>query len=195
MNSFCTFGLALFILPAFSQGTLIYDQQSATNGLATGGSPIQSLQPMGQSFTPSLATVGFVQLQFSDGAPANSTGAFVYVNLLDNSITGNVIAASSPVFLRDSFFGTTNFFFPANIPVTPGIAYYFQPVLQSGEPSFTVLSDHYSYAGGAAFFLGQPDPGGKDFWFREGVAVPEPATSALLVSGVLAVWLARNRRG
>jgi hypothetical protein len=46
----------LNIWVAFGQGTFVYDQQS-TN-LIEGAAGLQSGQPMGQSFTPTLSSVG-----------------------------------------------------------------------------------------------------------------------------------------
>lgn len=195
MKTILTFTIFIAVMNiAVGQGTLVYDQQSTIDGIATHGNPIQALQPMGQSFTPSLSTVGFIQLRLSDGVNNNGQGAFIYVNLLENSITGNVVAATSPIFLPNGFFGTTNFIFLSNIPVNSGISYYFQPIFQSGDVSFLTYSDQFGYVGGTAFFAGQPDPAGKDFWFREGIVVtPEPSCLALLLGGVLAVIRSRAR--
>lgn len=188
--------LAMMILSAtcsaYAQGTFVYDQQSATNGRATGGSRIQNQQPMGQSFTPQSSLVGFVQFQF--GNFSGSVGSTVYVSLMENSITGNVLAVSAPIFMANNFLGTTNFFFPSNVPVQPGSEYYFRPVLQSGD-NLSVLSDLYNYPGGTAFFNGAPttDPG-LDFWFREGYIVPEPSVACLSLAGVaVAVWFRRRK--
>src|SRR5258708_10403125 len=69
--------------------TFVYDQQSVTNRtIGPGGAPIQEDQPMGQSFTPSLAGVGFAQLEFHDVHPTISLGATDYVYLLSSYITG-----------------------------------------------------------------------------------------------------------
>src|SRR5258708_5976473 len=82
--------------------TLVYDQQSAPNSVrGSYGSPIQEDQPMGQSFTPSLDGVGFVQLQFLDTHPTNGLGATVFVNLLADSISGSILGATAPVFMPD----------------------------------------------------------------------------------------------
>jgi hypothetical protein len=43
-------------------GTFIYDQQSSTEAnLGEAAVVIQSSQPVGQSFTPSLSSVGFIR--------------------------------------------------------------------------------------------------------------------------------------
>src|SRR5260221_12356346 len=110
---------------AQGQGTFTYDQQSAFEGIVP--EPyvtIQTNQPLGQSFTPSLSGVGFVRLWLGDDRPGNSTGATVYVNLRSDSITGPILGSTDPVFMPDGFGAggsqsLTNFFFPLPVTVTP----------------------------------------------------------------------------
>src|ERR1700691_2962928 len=82
---------------AFAQGTLVYDQQSSLGGTYEGTVNIQSSQPVGQSFTPSLDAVGFIQLYLLGINSGNNANAVVYVNLLSGSITGQTIGQSAPV--------------------------------------------------------------------------------------------------
>ena len=178
---------------AHSQGIFTYDQQSADETVHGEFSAIiPTSQPLGQSFTPSLAGVGFIRLHLIR-ASFGTAGATLYVNLRENSITGNVLAASSPVVVPGGFIGYENFFFPAQVSVTFGTTYYFQPVLQSGDPFAVEAHNGFNYAGGTAFSLGQPTPA-FDLWFREGLYVPEPSSTALGLLG--AAWLvwARRRR-
>src|SRR5437867_13447920 len=110
--------LALFAVlswvSAKGQGTFIYDQQSVTNDSAVGeGAPaIQSNQPIGQSFTPTLSSIGFIRLFLGDSA-FNGLGATIYVNLRSDSITGPIIGSTDPTFLPDRFSGLTDFLFAA----------------------------------------------------------------------------------
>ncbi len=180
MRNVLLVGLFFATLAGFAQGSLVYDQQSATNGFGTGGSTIQNQQPMGQSFTPASAFVGFAQFQFDDFS--GSLGATVYLELLENSISGNVIAASSPVFMANNFFGTATFFFPSNVVVQSEVEYFLRPVLQSGDNT-ALLSDLYNYSRGAAIFSGVPRTDARDFWFREGYVVPEPSSVLLAFLG------------
>lgn len=179
---------------AWAQGTLAYDQQSATSGFGPGGSPIQLLNPAGQSFTPAAGFVGFVQFQFLDHIPNNLAGSTVFINLRQDSMTGPVLAATPTVFMRDGFFGITSFYFARNVAVSPGREYFFEAVLQSGDDS-DILSGAYGYAAGTAYFLGQPTPSGNDLWFREGYIVPEPSTLCFgLLGTALLVWSYKRRR-
>jgi len=174
---------------ANGQGTLIYDQQSSTESdLGGQGFAIQSFQPMGQSFTPSLDGVGFIRLHLVRGT--FNQGAVIFLNLMTDSITGAVLAATSPVTLPVGFIGTADFLFPNQIPLTPGTTYYFRPIIQSGGP-FSLSGDTFRYPGGSAFLNGNAVS--EDLWFREGIIVPEPSTAALLLIGGSAVAYVRRK--
>ena len=180
-----TFFLATW--SAAGQGTLFFDQNS-TNSIE--GASFLGGQPMGQSFSPSLSSIGFVQLNLFDSDALNHFGARVSLNLRSGSIAGAIIGSSAPLFLPDGFFGTTNFLFSAPIPVTPNVTYYIQPFIQSGDAVSSYVTDG-SYAGGTAIYQGVPVLD-RDLWFREGIVVPEPGTSALLVIGCgLLAWRRR----
>jgi hypothetical protein len=173
--------VTLFAACAFGQGTFVYDQQSATESTSGGVTVvIQSNQPIGQSFTPSLDGVGFIRLFMGD-TTINGVGARVHVNLLANSITGLVLAATSPVTMPDGYTGYTEFLFPTQVSVTPGTTYYLQPVVETGDTWVTSIYN-FNYPGGTAFTLGSPRQF-DDLWFREGIVVPEPSVAALALIG------------
>jgi hypothetical protein len=180
----------LFLLTSFaaySQGTLIYDQSSATNPAAGGGGTyIQGGQPMGQSFTPALSSVGFVQFNFTD-FPANGS-SMAYVNLWVGSIgAGTLLSSTAPVFIPQGAFNyVTNFFFSTPVAVTPGATYYLQPEVQSGDVNSLGVNDGlFNYSGGTWYSQGAPNPNNLDLWFREGVLdVPEPPSGTLVLFGI-----------
>ena len=181
------------------QGTFsfVYDQQSAIETTGGGqGAIIQSSQPIGQSITPSLSAVGFIRLQLADPPPANGIGATLDVVLHADSLSGPVLGTTDSVSLPDGFGvgarGFADFFFSTPISVNPGTTYYFQPVIQSGD-QWDLVGDAYQYGGGTAFVSGSPIPG-RDFWFREGIVVPEPATWTFLLLGGSALYLRWRRR-
>jgi hypothetical protein len=183
--------VAFGTLPASAQGTFVYDQQSAIE--STGGGiavTIQTHQPIGQSFTPGLSSIGFVRLFLIDNT-FNSLGATVYVNLRSDSITGPILASTDPVFMPDGFGGYPNFFFALPVAITPGQTYYFQPIVQSGDSWSLVAYNSYYYPGGMGFNAGIAIPN-SDLWFREGIIVPEPSSAVLLLIAV-AVFLRRRR--
>ncbi len=194
-TSLCLLDAALFLAasPAFAQGTLTYDQQSATttNVAVTVSIPLQTEQPLGQSFTPTLSSIGFVQLLITNVNGSNP-GSTLGVNLLAGSITGTLIASTDPVILPPDFtFGAATFYFASPVSLIPSTQYFLQPVLQSGDPGVAVREGAFNYAGGEAYYLGFQDPS-LDLWFREGIT-PEPATWALLLTGAALLYLRRRR--
>ena len=170
---------------AKGQGTFVYDQQSSDESNFGGGNAsITPNQLIGQSFTPTFSSVGFIRLAISDDA-LDGLGATLYVNLRSGSIGGTIMASTDPVSVADHFAGTVDFLFPSAAALTPGTVYYFQPVIQSGG-NFSVNGyNSFNYSGGMEFFLGQPKVS-NDMWFREGIITPEPSTIwlALLGGGV-----------
>ena len=184
---------------AFSQGVFVYDQQSSTNEILpdafNGGSIIQSTAPTGQSFVPSIAGVSFVRFGLYDVVSGNNLGANVYVNLRGTSITGPVLGSTSPVALLEGSVGFFNFFFPTAVSVTPGITYFLEPVVQSGDSvGIGNVAGTNGYASGTLFAYGSPNPN-LDLWFREGiVVVPEPSSILLVTLGCSAFLFPVLRR-
>ena len=181
-------------LSAHGQGTFVYDQQSSDESSVAGDASIQGDQP-GQSFTPTLSSVGFIRLFLQDGRPGVAGGATVYISLRSTSISGTILGSTDPVTMPDSFVGFTNFFFSTAIPLIPGTTYFFQPVVQSGDFWHVAAYNSYNYPGGMEFTGTTPFPN-NDLWFREGVVVvPEPLSASLVVFGTGAFALtARLRR-
>jgi len=94
----------LFGCTAVSQDVFVYDQQSSTTDWAPycGGVFSPGTPPgQGQSFTPSLSAVGFIQLKLKDAFPGNSTGAIMQIDLRSDSITGPLLGTSLPVEMAD----------------------------------------------------------------------------------------------
>lgn len=179
---------------AHSQGTFIFDQQTSIDeslpAYGQDGSMQAATSPWGQSFTPTLAGVDFIRLKFNDGNINDGLGATVHLELLSGSISGTIIGTTAPIAMPSLFRGTTTFFFPSTVPVSPGVKYYFQPILDSGG-TWNIDSGPYVYPGGNAYNNGTIYGGGQ-LWFREGIVVPEPSLAALLLLGGAA--LARLRR-
>lgn len=189
---------ALTILCLVAQGQIyVYDQESVTSDteLGASGYNIQTEQPIGQSFTPTLSSVGFVRLYIQNGEEMPIPPATVYVNLLANSITGPVLGQSESVSLPGGQFtdAPLNFFFVSPVTVTPGVTYYLQPVAESNPDVTYVIASGYLYSGGTLFLNGAPySP--EDLWFREGIVVPEPSALWLVLLGS-GVWLfLRNKK-
>ncbi len=181
--------LAVFILStdlAGAQGTFVYDQQSM--GPAD-GSILSTQTPLGQSFTPSLDVIGFVDFYLSDGA----TASIMQVNIRSGSITGPILDTTSPMTLTPNLAGYYDFLFSNPVSLTPGTQYYLEPIVAGGG-GFRAFVTFQQYTGGDAIFNGTTFTD-RDFLFREGVVsnVPEPSSAALLVVGVGALFLCRKR--
>jgi len=189
MKELFIIGLAfLGILSSNAQGTFVYDQQStnAVEGIAF----LRTDQPMGQSFTPSLSAVSFVELHLYDGDIFQNLGTTVHVNLRSNSITGQILASTTPVSLPDGFFGIMAFLFPTQVTITSGATYFLEPVQSDGAEFGSVVTDG-SYVGGSLFRFGNPVVA-RNLWFREGIIVPEPGTPLLFFGCGLAAWFVRR---
>lgn len=175
-------------IPVRAQGTFVYDQSSSIESNPGEFSvTIQTSQPFGQSFTPALNEVGFVRLRIFSFSSAGS----LFVNLRENSITGNVLAATSPAAIPSGFTGYVDFFFTSPPPVTPGITYFFQPSVISGAGLSAGSHNGFGYTGGQAFVNGNAVLG-HDLWFREGIYIaPEPSACLLTLVGLASLLLKR----
>jgi hypothetical protein len=192
-------GFACATGAARAQGTLVFDQESSSDEVSSfGGVRIQFYGTVGQSFTPSLSTVGFVRLRQFDINPGNFVGATLVLNLRSTAINGPILGTTVPVVLDDSFAGSVSFFFAAAVPVTPSTTYFFETVVQSGDNwGITTMSNlpGDNYPGGIFYGGQQPFPAG-DLWFREGIVVPEPSSTLLFVLGSgVAGWFLRQKSG
>jgi hypothetical protein len=178
---------------AHGQADLIYDQQSSTDEssfpFGAGGAIQQAILPWGQSFTPSLPAVDFIQLNVNDSNPSNGLGVTLLVNLRTVSVGGPILASTLPTTLTNGFSGVAHFAFASTVALIPGSVIFFEPVVQSGD-LWNIIAAEYNYPSGTAFFGGLPATG-SDFWFREGIIVPEPSAAWLYMVG--AVFLAWSR--
>jgi hypothetical protein len=188
-------GIVLFVCSAVlscswvirAQGTLVYDQQS-TNLVE--GAIALNRTPFGQSFTPTLDSIGFVDFQLHTGTFPST----VEVNLRSDSIMGAILGTSTSVTVPSNSTGssTYEFLFSSPVSLTPGTKYYFEPVVVSGSNSLLNIS-FVQYAGGDAIYDGVTLTD-RDFWFREGIVVPEPSLSALFAVGCCITFSRRCRQ-
>ena len=200
------FCLLLEVVPASAQVSFIYDQQSSTNNTAnlvpTANFSLGS--SIGQSFTPSLASIDFVRLRFynSGGRQQRSASGTIYVNLWSGGISNGVLlAATAPVFLSLSPLqvpDTTDFFFQESAALNSGGVYYLQPIINPQVGSLTpeIFIPPFNpgtYAGGTLLVNGVVYPQ-YDLWFREGlIVVPEPASARLLLVTILGLAAIRHK--
>ncbi len=185
----CTLAAVLAALPLFGQGTLLVDQQSFD--LATGINST-SIIGVGQSFTPGLSAINYVQFGLAD-----SPGSSLFVNLRQNSMTGPIIGTTDTqsITTLDPHVPTT-FLFSTAVALTPGTQYFFEPVIVVNANQISIeLSNPANpnpYPGGTAFHAGFSS--GFDVWFAEGVVVPEPSTWAVFGLGGVVVFAVKVRR-
>ncbi len=115
------------------------------------------------------------------------------MNLRAGAYNGPIVSSTDPVILVNHLTQIGTFYFPGEIPVTPGELYFLEPVLQSAGFLNIGIKFPSSYAGGSAWNNGLEGTG--DYWFREGIVVPEPGTFWLLLFGsCVFVWRWRIRR-
>jgi hypothetical protein len=146
----------------------------------------------GQSFSPTLAAIDYVRLNLNDpypNSPTHNGGATLSLTLRAESMFGPVLGTTSPVFLADDTAAIVPFLFPQTIALAPGTTYYLELILQPSD-NWGILSAEYNYAGGSGFWGGVA--GADDFWFQEGVVIPEPSAVLLALAGGVAFWFRRN---
>jgi len=170
----------------------VYDQECTLTGRE--GDPwrglvyVRSASPLGQSFTPTLPQVGFLQVCMSWDSHDGLT-----VNLREDSITGPIIGSLGPYTSLpwNIVYHYAEFAFASPVAVIPGRRYVFE-LVQNGNGAAQIAyypAGMIDYAGGSAIWKGS-EIAGVQLWFREGVVVPEPSTVVLLLFGgiVLAAW-------
>jgi hypothetical protein len=132
---------------------------------------------VGQEFTPSSNSLGFVDLA-TDGDGAS--GPSVQVLIRQGTITNPVLATSDTVPLTNGTSVATNRFrFEPALELSPGTTYVMQPVPGADQLS-AVASGPDTYPGGRMIHNGQPDAS-ADLWFREGSVVPAPDSTVLSI--------------
>jgi hypothetical protein len=196
-SSVVTVSLLLASLSASGQGTttFLYDQQSSSNdgyyGYGIGPTYQEMLPNTGQSFTPSLAGIDFIRLSLADGNLTDGLGSTWFLNLRSTSITGPILGTTASVDLPDKFAGATDFFFPSTISLATGTVYFFD-VNSADGGAWNIFISNFNYPGGIAWANDIPR-NAADYWFREGIIVPEPSSAALLFVAMGSVWVLRRR--
>ena len=191
---FLKLAAAIFLataLQARAQGTLVFDQQSATTPeKANYDSFALYIQPLYDSFVPTLSSIGFVQLELTDDPDSNTSGAAISVALYSGSpqyptfLGGTERVYLPPNFNNDQIgnSGVTNFYFATSIALTPGQTYYLVPLEITGDHVWSVAVTDNTYPNGGLYGFD-----GTDLWFREGIVTPEPSVLALWALGGLLI--------
>ena len=173
---------------------LLVDQASGDlNEIVTTTSRIPPGQ-IAQSFTPSLSAVGFVQLTTVVNLFPGNDQVTLAVNLRAGSYNGPILSSTDPVVLVNHTTEIGTFYYPQNVAVTPSQLYFFEPVVLAGGSVDIGYKFPSTYPGGEAWNNGVPSATGADYWFREGVVVPEPSAACLLLAGLVLIPILRRSR-
>jgi hypothetical protein len=185
--------LAVSISPA--KADTIFDQTNTGLPDGTLSQNILVFSPIGQSFTPTLTSLNFVNLLTDiQGSTAPFT---LEVNIRSGSISGTILGMSQPTIVNPPSLFTlivTPFTFSTPVTLVPGDFYVMEVVAVSGDTLLT-STDTNNYANGTQILGGLAQPN-NDLWFQEGISTPEPGTLLLLATGLiglLAAVLFRNR--
>ena len=176
----------------------VYDQQSATAPeTANYDNFALYIQPLYESFVPTLSSIGIVQLELWDYLDANTSGARMCVDLYSGSpghftlLGATAVISFPPDFTNDglAFSGVATFDFTTPIVLSQDQTYYIEPVLIAGDQDWSVAVMQHIYPYGQLYgqvgYGAYPFTPPVDLWFREGIVVPEPSDLALLAMGGL----------
>ncbi len=169
---------------------MLVDQQPFNLAAAINSTSIAGI---GQSFTPALSAIDYVQFAVGDTA----SGSLLYVNLRQGSMTGPIIGTTDtqPVTTGDPHVPAT-FLFPSALALSPGTKYFLEPVIVADAFQIGILTSSpfgpNPYSGGSVLYGNIP--GNYSLWFSEGIIVPEPSTWALSGLGLAMIFAFRARR-
>lgn len=138
---------------------------------------IQTYPFVAQEFTPAVGGLDMIEVFTRDWSfpVTNGLGATLQVVLREGSVTGAVLAASSPRGLPDGWAGPTQFLFTNVVWLQRGSPYAFEVKVLEGNywgiESYGTFAPPYD---GGRYFLGTNIMRNVDLWFRTGVRVPRP---------------------
>lgn len=150
----------------------------------------QFSRPLGQEFRPQQTGLDTVELDLTSAVSGQS--AMAYVNVRQGAIDGQVagtsglteIPASSVSGPEPPPLQVISFRFPGVVPLAPGDTYVIELVPTNGRIGILLwggdnLGDPYpdgrAIAGGVPWDAAATGLGAADFWFREGLSIPDPA--------------------
>jgi hypothetical protein len=179
---------------ASAQSTLaaplfLIDQQNLV-APDSSGSAIAVGSSFGQGFTPALTGVDAVELLMR----TSGTSSEVRVDLLAGSGTVGVPLVSATRTIANTTNAVVHFDFPSRAALVPGNPYTLRFVYAAGNAPLYVLDlSGNPYPGGIAYDVNNMPRSAADFWFIEGLHVPEPATWTLAALGSIGVSWRRRR--
>jgi hypothetical protein len=186
MNSkIWTYSLGLLLLvisvgisPA--QADTIFDQSNTGLPDGTLSQNLLNYSPLGQSFTPTLTSLNFVNLLTLGGS------ATLEMDIRSGSISGTILGTSELTVIPFSdTLSEVSFSFSTPVALIPGDLYVLEPFLVSGD-ALIASTNSNNYPGGNQILAGADQPD-NDLWFQEGISTREPGTFFLLGTGLIAL--------
>jgi hypothetical protein len=190
--------LVVVLLAAVQSFGVIIDQSNSIDNPrgTNGGGPGWAYY--GQSFTPALTGLDFVQFKLV-GSNEDSSPVSMVVDILSgvsgtNGMEGAVLAASAPVSVVSALDGYAiyTFNFASTVSLVPGQVYVARVSSLAGNFGIMITASDV-YAGGQYLLSSEPYlyTNFYDAIFAEGM-IPEPTTIVILGFGILS--LIRNKK-
>ncbi len=179
---------------AWSHPILSLDQSNV--GVPFQGFTIPGGAAVGQGFTPTSSDLDVVELQMNS---QTGLAGSAFVRIRFGGIGGPILGVSSIETIPagpPSPLTLVHLDFAVPVPLSPGSLHVLEVVHSAGSDLGVFLTPGFGfnpYPGGTAFKLGISQPG-DDFWFREGLSIPEPTTLALLWAGLAGLGAHSRRR-
>jgi hypothetical protein len=194
MLSYC-FGLMVVVISVvISPGKVDtkFDQTNTLPPLGMLSHNLVNFSPLGQSFTPTMTSLNFVNLLTENGS------ATVKVNIRLGSISGAIVGTSQPTDIPFSVSpSVSSFRFSPPVTLTRGDVYVIEPFVVCGN-TLIGSTDANKYRSGNQI-LGGVAQTNTDLWFQEGISVPERGgwllvrTGLIAMIALIAIVLFRNR--
>lgn len=175
--------LSVISRAAFAQIVIVDQQNLNTEALFADSTRFS------QSFTPSLPSVNAFDVILA--APGGAVTG-LQLDLFQGKGVGGTLLAASQTLTLPAGSGPTLVEFKLSTPVTlqPGTIYTFS--FGSFGTTFSARYGSDTYAGGQMFDAQFSYPT-RDLYFQEGLGVPEPTVSALVILAVLAAIAFRRK--
>jgi hypothetical protein len=178
-----SFGLLLIFISVTispARADTIFDQSNTGLPDGTLSQNLLNFSPLGQSFTPTLTSLNFVNLLTLGGS------ATLEVDIRSGSISGMILGTSELTVVPFSGVPSeVSFSFSTPVALIPGDLYVLEPFLVSGD-ALIASTNSNNYPGGNQILAGTDQPG-NDLWFQEGISAREPGTFFLLGTGLIAL--------
>jgi len=151
------------------------------------------IPPTGFLFTPTFSSLNFVESFLSDpqsSEPYDGMGTSFTVSVFDKTLNTK-LGTSALVSLPDFFDSVVRFRFEPTLRLAPGDQLLAEFNFVSGDDTWAINIDWVEPPGGNLIEAGGLIPAYA--WFREGLIVPEPSSTELLVMGAIGIVVYASR--